>query len=115
MRRTEMGRDEGFMTALAVRFGKVNSSRGVSDRYNEHGLPQPSDYGLFGPDSMQTCRHDFVATFRVCLDKCDLPTTAAVQQGNGRRSSSSTVPSSEAHSGMRQMMSDPTVLPGALR
>lgn len=64
---------------------------------------------------MQTCRHDFVLTFRVCLDQCDLPTTAMVQTGYGRASSSSTVPSSEAHSGMRQMLSDPTVLSGALR
>jgi hypothetical protein len=103
------------MSVLAVRFGKVNSSRGVCDRYNEHDLPQPSDHRLFGPDSMQTCRHDFLVTFRVCLDQCDLPTTAVVRSGNGRASSRSTEPSSEAHSGMRQMLSDPTVLFGALR
>lgn len=115
MRRTEMGRDEGFMTALAVSFGKVNSSRGVGDRYHEHGPTQPNEYGLFGPDSIQTCRHDFVVAFQVSLDQCDPPTTAAVQPGNGRASSRSTVPSSEAHSGMRQMLSDPTVQHGALR
>ena len=93
----------------------VNSSRGVGDRYHEHGPPQPSDYGLFGPDSMQTCRHDFVVAFRVCLDQRDLPAAAVAQPGHGRASSSSTGPLSEAHSGMRQKLSVPMVLSGVLR
>ena len=93
----------------------MSSSRGVCNRYHEQGSPQPSDYGLFGPDSMQTCRHDFVMALRVSWDQSDLLPTAAAQPGNGRASSSSTGPSSEAHSGMRQKLSVSMDLSGAVR
>ena len=103
------------MTAPVPRVGEVNSSRGVCDRYHEHGLPQPSVYNRFVPESMKTYKHDDVVALRVCLNQCDPAGISVAQSGHGWASPDSTVPSSEAHSGMRQKRSVPMVQSGALR
>ena len=93
----------------------VNSSRGVRDRYHEHGFPQSSGDGLPGAVSMQTCSYHPVFTVLVSPGLRDPALLAVAQTGNRSMAPISEALSSEAHSGMLHKMCDAMSLWSALR